>query len=78
MVASKYPRLKVKKDAWNNTYEIQEFETAKDFPFGMETIIAVEGRQITSYDDLMKLIEQEPFKRKRVLEVLFLPMITGG
>ncbi len=78
MAEPKYPRLKVKKDAWKNTFEIQGFETAKDFPFGMETIIAVEGQQINSYEDLVKLIAQERFKRKRVLEVLFLPMISGG
>jgi hypothetical protein len=75
---SKYPKLKVKKDAWKNTVEIQEFEKAKDFPFSVETIIVVEGQQITSYEDLLKLIEQDGIKRKRVLEVLFLPMISGG
>jgi hypothetical protein len=75
---SKYPKLKVKKDAWRNSFEIEEFETAKYFPFGMETIIAVEGQQITSYEELLKLVEQDRFKRKRFLEVLFLPMISGG
>jgi len=72
------PKLRVKKDAWKNTAEIVEFEKARDFPYGTETIIAVEGHQINSYDDLLKLIQGDKLKRKRILEVIFIPMISGG
>jgi hypothetical protein len=75
---SQLPKLKVKKEAWKNTAEIQNFEQAKDFPFGAEMIIVVEGRQVNSYEELLKLAQQESFKRKRILEVLFLPLISGG
>jgi|GEM_PF-2739821 len=72
------PKLRVKKDAWKNTAEIVEFEKARDFPYGTETIIAVEGHRINSYDDLLKLIQGDKLKRKRILEVIFIPMISGG
>lgn len=75
---SKLPKLKVKKEAWKNESEIQDFEQAKDFPFGAEIIIVVEGQQINSYEELLKLVQQDRFNNKRILEVIFLPMITGG
>jgi hypothetical protein len=75
---SKLPKLKVKKEAWKNSAEIQDFEQARDFPVGAEIIIAVEGLQVSSYDELLKLVQQERFKRRRILEVLFLPVISGG
>jgi hypothetical protein len=74
----KLPKLKVKKDAWKNTFEVQEFEQAKDFPYGAEIIIAVEGRQVSSYEEILKLVGQDRFKNKKCLEVLFLPLIIGG
>jgi len=75
---ARLPKLRVKRDAWNNTEEIMEFEKARDFPYGAEIIIAVEGHQINSYDDLLKLVQNNKLKRKRMLEVLFIPMISGG
>lgn len=72
------PKLKVKKEAWKDESEIQDFEEAKDFPFSAEIIVVVEGQQVNSYDDLLKLVQQERFKNRQFLEVLFLPMITGG
>jgi hypothetical protein len=77
-VMTKLPKLKVKKDAWKDTIEIQDFEQAKDFPYAGEIIIAVEGRQVNSYEELMQMVEQGRFKNKKYLEVLFLPLITGG
>jgi hypothetical protein len=73
-----HPRLIVKKEAGDPEGEIQEFEQAENFPFHEEIIIVVEGRQITSYEDLLKMAGQEKYKDKKYLEVMFLPMIIGG
>jgi hypothetical protein len=75
---SDMPKLKIKKQAWDKDGEIQEFERAKDFPYDQELIIVAEGRQITSYDDLLKMITQDLYKNKEFLEVMFLPVIVGG
>jgi hypothetical protein len=72
------PKLKVKRDAWKAEFEVEDFERAREFPYGGDIIIAVEGRQVNSYDDLLRLVEQDRFKNRKSLEVLFLPMIAGG
>ncbi len=76
---SNLPKLKVKTDAWgSSTEEIQEFEQAKDFPFGADWIIVAEGQQINSYEDLLRLVSQDRYQGKGYLEVAFFPMIVGG
>jgi hypothetical protein len=72
------PKLNVKRDATEITGEIQTFEEGRNFPYDEEVIIVAEGRQITSYKDLLEVANQEKNKGKKVLEVLFLPMIVGG
>jgi hypothetical protein len=72
------PKLNVKRDATEIAGEIQAFEEGRNFPFNEEVIIVAEGRQITSYKDLLEVANQEKNKGKKVLEVLFLPMIVGG
>jgi hypothetical protein len=72
------PKLSVKKEATDEHSEIQDFEEARNFPFDQEIIIVAEGRQVTSYEDLLKLAAQEKYKDRKFLEVMFLPMIVGG
>jgi hypothetical protein len=75
----KLPQLKVRKETRQfGKEEIQDFEQAKKFPFGADFIIVAEGKQINSYEDLLKLAGQEKFKNKKYLDVIFLPMIVGG
>jgi len=73
------PELKINKTAWSNEPEIMvPFEQAKLFPYQEELIIVAEGKQINSYDDLLKLALQEQYRNKKYIEVVFLPMIVGG
>jgi hypothetical protein len=73
------PKLKVIKSAWSDqAEEISAFEQAKNFPYHEELVIVAEGKQINSYDDLLKLAQQEQYRNKEYLEVIFLPMIVGG
>lgn len=75
---SKLPKLKVKGLGWDVSEEIRDFEQAKYFPFGHDVIIVAEGQVITSYDDLVQLVDQEDYKNKKFLEVMFLSIIVGG
>ncbi len=72
------PKLKVSGLGWESAGEIRDFEAAKLFPYGGGALIAVEGQVINSYEELEKLAEQEPYKYKEFLEVIFLPIIVGG
>jgi len=75
---SDLPKLLIKKQAWDKDGEIQEFEQAKNFPYDQELIIVAEDRQITSYDDLLKMVKLDRYKNKEYFEIMFLPMIIGG
>ena len=72
------PKLSVKREPTDFKVEIQDFEAARNFPYDEEVIIVAEGRQITSFDDLLNLARQEKNRNKEILEVIFLPMIIGG
>ena len=75
---SNLPKLKVKKQAWNDNSEIMEFEQAKTFPYEEEIVISVEGTQIGSYRDLLEFASRDDQKGKEYLEIMILPMILGG
>jgi hypothetical protein len=75
---SELPKLRVKKNAWEENFEVMDFEQAQKFPFNEEVIISVEGEQICSYECLLEFAADEKQKGKQYLEVMILPMILGG
>ena len=75
---TKLPKLKVDGLGWDASKEICEFEQAKYFPYGEGLVIVAEGEVVESYDDMLRLIEQDRHKDKELLEVAFLPIIVGG
>jgi hypothetical protein len=74
----KLPKLKVTGLGWEDSHELQDFEKAKYFPFCEDLIIAVEGQVVNSYEDLVAMVKNEPYKSMPQLEVVFLPVIVGG
>ena len=72
------PKLKVKKNVWEDVVEILDFEQAKSFPFDEEIVISVEGEQICSYAHLLQFALTAEQSSKEYLEVMILPMILGG
>jgi hypothetical protein len=74
----KRPKLKVRGLGWEDSEELQDFETAKYFPFCEDLIITAEGQVINSYEDLIKMVSGEPYKNMKQLEIVFLPVIVGG
>ncbi len=75
---AKLPKLKVKGLGWNVGEEIRDLEQARHFPFRHSVVITVEGQVVRSYEDLLQLIDQERYKDKEFLEVMFLPILGGG
>ncbi len=79
---SKLPKLSVRSFLYGesaNETEIDDLEQVKShFDAGADTIVVVEGRLISSYDELIHMIAQGQFKGKERLEVMILPVIEGG
>lgn len=72
------PRLKVTGLNWNAVEEVVAFKQAQYFPFGSNLIISVEDQVINSFDDLLRLVEREPYRDMEYLKVVFLPVVVGG
>ena len=76
----KLPKLKLKKPFGYPFEEVRDFEQARYFLFsyGNDAIVAVEGQVVNSYEELLQLASQEPYKDKESLEVVLLPAVVGG
>ena len=70
------PKLKVTK--LNGEEEIQDIEKWEKFTFDIGVMVVVEGQGITSYEELLKLASQAPYKDKALLDMRVLPFVAGG
>ncbi len=79
---SKLPKLKVRSLLYGEPREeteIDDLEQVKShFAADSNTIVVVEGRILNSYDELIRLVAQDEYKDKELLEVMLLPLIGGG
>ncbi len=74
------PRLRIKPSSPTGAEDIFDFEQARyRFNWGHEPfLIVVEDQPVFSYEDLLKLVEQEPLKDKELLEIELQPLLAGG
>jgi len=70
------PKLKITR--WNGEQVIQNIEDWKDFPFAIDDLVMVEGQEIYSYQDLLALVKQEPYRNQQYLDMRIMPFIAGG
>ena len=77
---SELPKLRIK--TWSCGYEyeeIRDFEEAGEFlNYNSDTMISVEGKLLSCYDELVRLASSESFRNKEFLEVVILPLMSGG
>ena len=73
-------KLKIKLPYNNETQDICTIEEAMyRFNWGHEPfLIIVEGRFVSSFEELIRLSEEEPFKEKDFLDVEIQPLLAGG
>jgi len=73
------PKLKVRR-AWNPEEETVAMDEARSFLFshGPDMTIIVEGQVIYSYEELIEIVSQEPYKEKDFLEVVMIPRWPVG
>jgi hypothetical protein len=54
-----------------------DLEQARNLNFS-GTIVLVDGRRVSSYDELVRLVNQETYRNRETIEVVILPLVTGG
>jgi hypothetical protein len=75
---SKLPKLKLIMPHKQQAEEIRDFEEAEKFLSNWGMLVVVEGQVINSYQELVKLANQDSYKNKEFLEVTVIPFIEGG
>ena len=70
---SNLPKLRVKVFPEESNEPIQNIEQAKEFPFLLaDSMILVEGQTVTSYEELLKVAQQDTNRNKEFLNVMIL------
>lgn len=77
---SDLPKLKVNWSFGQPSEKTCDLEQAKDFLFkyGEGILVIVEGQLIHSYEELVQLATQDPYKNKEVLNVMLFPVLVAG
>jgi hypothetical protein len=71
------PKLVIKLSGYK-TLDVCELEQARDHLNFKSGIILVDGKRIRSYEELVQLITHENYAKKEFIEVVLLPLMTGG
>ena len=71
------PKLLVKVfgDPGEDTYDLEEARYLFDFA---NQIVVIDGQNVRSYDELVKIASQERYSDQELIEVVQIPAITGG
>jgi hypothetical protein len=71
------PKLLVKVfgDPGEDICELEETKYLLDFA---NQIIVIDGQNVRSYDELVKIVSQEKYSNQAFIEVVQIPAITGG
>jgi hypothetical protein len=75
-----FPKLRIKPLSSHGVEDICDLQEAKHrFNWGHEPfLILVEKKPISSYEQLIELAKQSPFKDKEFLEIELQPLLAGG
>ncbi len=71
------PKLLVKVfgDPGEDIYDLVEAKYFLDFT---NHIVVIDGQNARSYDELVKIVSQERYSNQEFIEVVQIPVITGG
>ena len=58
--------------------EISSIEQTRYIFFRGDNIVIVEGQVIDTFDDLVALCSQSPYKDREYLKMQLLPVVSGG
>ncbi len=71
------PKLLVKVfgDPGEDIYDLEEARYLFDFA---HQIVVIDGKNVRSYDELVKIVSQEKYSNQEFVEVVQIPAIAGG
>ncbi len=71
------PKLLVKVfgDPGEDIYDLEEARYLFDFA---HQIVVIDGQNVRSYDELVKIVSQEKYRDQESIEVVQIPAMTGG
>jgi len=58
--------------------EVCELEDARYLIDFTDRIVVVDGQEIRSFDELVKMLNQGKYRDQEIIEVIQIPAITGG
>ena len=58
--------------------DVHELEQAKYLLNFDDSLVIVDGQQVHSYDELVRVITQEKYNDQKLVEVVVLPAVEGG
>ena len=67
--------IKVFGDPGEDIYELEDARYLFNFA---SQIIVVDGQNVRSYDELVKIVSQEKYRDQELIEVVQVPAIAGG
>jgi hypothetical protein len=75
---SRLPKLRVKTFPGAEE-ELRSFEKGKDLPF-LDVLIFIEGKRVSSYEELVQLADEDGYRDRESLEVMVLSagLFDGG
>lgn len=73
---SRLPKLKVRSLDRTDIYDLAEAK--EHLSYGYENVVLVDGRVVSSNEELAKLVTQEKYKNQKFIEVTLLPFVDGG
>ncbi len=73
------PKLKIQYPFGNNDNDLCDLEQAKNrIDYGAGNIVTVEEQVVSSHEGLVQLASMEQYRDKEFLEVMVVPLISGG
>lgn len=71
------PRLLVKVfgDPGEDIYDLEEARYLFNFA---NQIVVIDGQNVRSYDELVKIVSQEKYRDQEFIEIVQIPATTGG
>jgi PDZ domain-containing secreted protein len=71
------PKLIIKPFGYNSN-DICELEEARHRLNFDDAVILVDGKRVRTYDELVQMVVRDNYKDKEFIDVVLLPLISGG
>jgi hypothetical protein len=74
---ARLPKLLIK-PMGRTSDDVWELEQARDRLNFKGMIVLLDGKRVRSYDELASLVTQDNYADKDIIDIVLLPLVTGG